>query len=183
MKFTICLDSSLRNVIIIEWTDTGMQKKAIKFIFLSNGVLKEPELFFFFNLFIWLCQVLVAACNIFNLHCGMQDSQLGHVGSRSLTRDWTRAFGTGSAVLATGPREESELLKVKNCKETPFSLSLPTFPKARHTEQPCSPNEGRGEGEGGRGEWNTGGGGIISSYATLYLTNFNTFTLFRLFLA
>ena len=27
MKFTICLDSSLRNVIIIEWTDTGMQKK------------------------------------------------------------------------------------------------------------------------------------------------------------
>lgn len=78
----------------------------------------------------------------------MQDSRLRHVESTSLTRiepglwHWER-------VLATGPREESEFLKVKNHKEAPFSLSLPTFPKAS-TEQPCSLNEGKGE--VGRGE-------------------------------
>ena len=56
-------------------------------------------------LFIWLCQVLVAAHGIFNLHCSMWDLWLKHmnswlkhmnsllqrVGSRSLIGDRTQA--------------------------------------------------------------------------------------------
>ena len=40
-----------------------------------------------FYLFIWLHQVIVAACGIFSL---------GHVGSSTLTRDWASAPRTGS---------------------------------------------------------------------------------------
>ena len=45
--------------------------------------------FFFFQLFIWLGQVLVVACRVFDLHCGTQDLSRWHgqhVGSSSLTR-------------------------------------------------------------------------------------------------
>ena len=38
---------------------------------------------------IWLSWVLVAEHRIFNLHCGMRDLQLQHVGSSSLTWDQT----------------------------------------------------------------------------------------------
>ena len=46
------------------------------------------------NLFIWLLQVLFAACGVFS--CGMQTLSCGHVGFSSLTRDWTRGPCIGS---------------------------------------------------------------------------------------
>ena len=50
----------------------------------------------FFNIYFYLfgctgMQVLVAACGIFDLCCGMQDLQLWPVGSSSLARDGTQA--------------------------------------------------------------------------------------------
>ena len=55
-----------------------------------------PEFFFNIYLFIWLCQVLVAAGGL--LSCGIQTLSCGmHVGSSSLTRDQTQAPSIGSA--------------------------------------------------------------------------------------
>ena len=66
----------------------------------------SPSFFFFFKdfslvfklfiyLFIWLCQILVATCGI--LSCDMQTLSCSmHVGSSSLTRDWTQAPCIGS---------------------------------------------------------------------------------------
>ena len=56
---------------------------------------KPNCLFFNFYLLIWLCQVLVEAggllsCGTWTLSCSM------HVGSSSLSRDWTRAPCIGS---------------------------------------------------------------------------------------
>lgn len=54
------------------------------------GLAKKQYLQFFlivFNFFTWLCQVLLVACGIFNLHCGMRNLQFWHVVYSSLTRD------------------------------------------------------------------------------------------------
>ena len=60
--------------------------------------------FFFF----WLCWVLVVAHGIFS--CGL------HVGSSSLTRDWTQAPCIGSTEsLATWPPGKSRLIVVLIC--------------------------------------------------------------------
>ena len=51
----------------------------------------------FKKIFIYLAHwVLVVACRIFTLHCGMRDFQW-HLGSNSLTRDRTQAPYIGSA--------------------------------------------------------------------------------------
>ena len=56
-----------------------------------------PDFFFFLiYLLIWLLQVLVETHGIFDLHCGMHDLYLWHVGSSFLTRDQTQAPGIGS---------------------------------------------------------------------------------------
>ena len=70
---------------------TGAEAKESEYLHL-NLVL------FFKNLFIWPRWVLVVACGIFNLGCGMQDLQLRHTNfSSSLTRDQTWAPGTDNA--------------------------------------------------------------------------------------
>ena len=72
--------------------------------FLCYNKLLVPFFFLIFNLFIWLCWVLVVALRIFS--CCMQDlfffggghsKLLWHVGPSSLTRDWTKAPWIGSA--------------------------------------------------------------------------------------
>ena len=66
-------------------------------------------------LFVWLCWVLVVVCRIFNpcrymeviLSCGLR-TQLWHVGSGSVSRDWTQApLRWECGVLATGPPQKS----------------------------------------------------------------------------
>ena len=47
--------------------------------------------------FIWLHHILVGACGIIDLHCGVQDLQLWHVRPSSLTRAQTWAPCIGSA--------------------------------------------------------------------------------------
>ena len=57
----------------------------------------EVASLFFLNiyLFIWLCQVLLAACGIFN--CSLLTLSCSHVGSSSLTQDQTWAPCIGSS--------------------------------------------------------------------------------------
>ena len=56
------------------------------------------RVFFFFDIFIWLHGVLVVAHGLFHVYCSMQDLQLQHVGSDSLTRDqtWLPCIGVWS---------------------------------------------------------------------------------------
>ena len=73
----------------------GFQREGVH---MDPSVLAEGEqlpFFFFFNiyLFIFLCQVLVAARGIFVAAC---NSQLRHMGSSSLTRDGSQAPCIGS---------------------------------------------------------------------------------------
>ena len=61
-----------------------------------NNYSCNSNFFKYLFLFIYLfgctgMQVLVAACGIFDLCCGMQDLQLRHGGSSSLARDGTQA--------------------------------------------------------------------------------------------
>ena len=63
---------------------------------------------FYFLLFIWLCQVLVVALGVLDLHCSTWDFffffQLRHVGSSSLKGDGTLHWE--HRVLATDPPEK-----------------------------------------------------------------------------
>ena len=78
-----------------------------------DGLRSEPHLigpcslsedicidFFYIHIYlsIWLYQLLVTACGIFDLSCGIMNQELRHVESSSLTRDQTHSPCIGSSL-------------------------------------------------------------------------------------
>ena len=78
------------------WNVTSVTEET-NFIFYKFSFISFSNIYLF--LFIWLYWILVVACGVFCLCCNMWDLfffQLQHVGSSSLTRNWTQAPWIGS---------------------------------------------------------------------------------------
>ena len=89
--------------------------KVLNSVDLKAAFLEKRALFnIYFYLFIWLCQVLVASCEIFDFHCSMSESNLGSL-------QWELG-------LATGPQGKSQNMPfLQPCPEKERSHHIPTI--------------------------------------------------------
>ena len=89
--------------------------KVLNSVDLKAAFLEKRALFnIYFYLFIWLCQVLVVSCEIFDFHCSMSESNLGSL-------QWELG-------LATGPQGKSQNMPfLQPCPEKERSHHIPTI--------------------------------------------------------